>query len=167
MSSLFLSLLLVLLLFSHSSDSRSVADVLDLSGADAVVDLNRTTFDDFLKKSPAGFAIVEFFAHWCPACRNYKPHYEKVARLFNGPHAVHPGLIVMTRVDCADKMNTDLCNRFSVSHYPMLLWGPPIKFAAGRWDPKKQNNEFQPIEDGRTAERLLNWINKRIGRQLI
>ncbi|GMP83610.1 hypothetical protein CsSME_00037455 [Camellia sinensis var. sinensis] len=39
----------------------------------------------------------------CPACRNYKPHYEKVARLFNGPEAVHPGIILMTRVDCALK----------------------------------------------------------------
>ncbi|KAK2971065.1 hypothetical protein RJ640_022620 [Escallonia rubra] len=40
---------------------------------------------------------------WCPACRNYKPHYEKVARLFNGADAVHPGIILMTRVDCALK----------------------------------------------------------------
>ncbi|KAL0000150.1 hypothetical protein SO802_019752 [Lithocarpus litseifolius] len=39
----------------------------------------------------------------CPACRNYKPHYERVARLFNGPDAVHPGIILMTRVDCALK----------------------------------------------------------------
>ncbi|KAJ6822355.1 sulfhydryl oxidase 1-like [Iris pallida] len=165
MSPIFLSLLL--LLFSHSSDSRSIADVPVLSSADAAVDLNSSTFEDFFKKSPADFAIVEFFAHWCPACRNYKLHYEKVARLFNGPGAVHPGIIVMTRVDCADKTNTDLCDRFSVSRYPMLLWGPPIKFAAGRWDPKKQNNEIQSIDDGRTAEDLLNWINKRIGRQLI
>ncbi|GAB2219256.1 hypothetical protein Droror1_Dr00006889 [Drosera rotundifolia] len=41
----------------------------------------------------------------CPACRNYKPYYEKVARLFNGPDAPHPGIILMARVDCALKRN--------------------------------------------------------------
>ncbi|KAE9589393.1 putative thiol oxidase [Lupinus albus] len=71
---------------------------------DYAVELNATNFDDVLKDTPATFAVVEFFAHWCPACRNYKPHYEKVARLFNGPDAVHPGIILMTRVDCASKV---------------------------------------------------------------
>lgn len=49
----------------------------------------------------------------------------------------------------------------------MLLWGPPIKFVAGRWDPKQENSEIQAIDDGRTAQRLLNWINKQIGRQVL
>ena len=33
-----------------------------------------------------------------------QPQYEKVARLFNGADAVHPGIILMTRVDCALKV---------------------------------------------------------------
>ena len=33
-----------------------------------------------------------------------QPHYERVSRLFNGPDAVHPGIILMTRVDCALKV---------------------------------------------------------------
>lgn len=33
-----------------------------------------------------------------------QPQYEKVARLFNGADASHPGLILMTRVDCALKV---------------------------------------------------------------
>lgn len=33
-----------------------------------------------------------------------QPQYEKVARLFNGANAVHPGLILMMRVDCAEKV---------------------------------------------------------------
>ncbi|KAK8529269.1 hypothetical protein V6N13_102202 [Hibiscus sabdariffa] len=70
---------------------------------DYAVELNATDFDVVLKDTPATYAVVEFFAHWCPACRNYKPHYEKVARLFNGPNAVHPGIVLMTRVDCALK----------------------------------------------------------------
>ncbi|KAG5052085.1 hypothetical protein JHK87_004283 [Glycine soja] len=31
------------------------------------------------------------------------PHYEKVARLFNEPDAVHPGIILIARVDCGLK----------------------------------------------------------------
>ena len=33
-----------------------------------------------------------------------QPQYEKVAKLFNGANAVHPGLILMVRVDCAEKV---------------------------------------------------------------
>lgn len=63
-------------------------------------------------------------------------------------------------------MNTKLCDRFSVTHYPMLFWGPPLKFASGGWEPKDENSEISTIEDGRTADRLLNWINKQIGRSV-
>lgn len=47
----------------------------------------------------------------------------------------------------------------------MLLWGPSVKFVAGKWDPKQEKSEIQSIDDGRTADRLLNWINKKMGRQ--
>jgi thiol oxidase len=59
-------------------------------------------------------------------------------------------------------VNIDLCNRFSVDHYPFLLWGPPTKFASAKWDPKQENNEIKLIDDGRTAERLLKWINNQM-----
>ncbi|XP_058096711.1 sulfhydryl oxidase 2-like [Magnolia sinica] len=171
-------LLLVLLLMAFGASSSSFASGIEISKiptrsilrlvavpdlVDAAVELNSSNFDQVLQESPASYAVVEFFAHWCPACRNYKPHYEKVARLFNGPEAVHPGIILMTRVDCALKINTKLCSRFSVSYYPMLLWGPPSKFASGAWEPKQEKSEIQYIDDGRTSDLLLNWINKRIG----
>ncbi|XP_042505753.1 sulfhydryl oxidase 2 [Macadamia integrifolia] len=168
MSSILLLLFLLLLLsFQVSSVSVGSRAILrTLTGPDipdAAADLNSTIFDDVLRNSPASFSIVEFFAHWCPACRNYKPQYEKVARLFNGPHAAHPGVIFMARVDCASKINTKLCDRFSVGHYPMLLWGHPSKFASGGWEPKQDKSEIRLIDDGRTADRLLNWINKQLG----
>ncbi|XP_011070653.1 sulfhydryl oxidase 2 isoform X1 [Sesamum indicum] len=148
-----------------SVGSRSILRSIDRDRADKpdyAVELNATDFDAVLKETPATYAIVEFFAHWCPACRNYKPQYEKVAKLFNGADAVHPGIILMTRVDCALKINTNLCDKFSVGHYPMLLWGPPSKFVSGSWDPKQDKSEICSIDDGRTADRLLNWINKKI-----
>ncbi|XP_076920846.1 sulfhydryl oxidase 2-like [Bidens hawaiensis] len=160
----FVSLLLLLLSSSVVllitttvvAGSRSVID-------NQPVDLNVTNFDEALKGSSATYAIVEFFAHWCPACRNYKPQYEKVARLFNGANAIHPGIIFMTRVDCANKINTKLCDQFSVSFYPALYWGPPSRFVGGGWDGKDEKSDIRPIDDGRTAERLLKWINKQLG----
>ncbi|KAL7171047.1 hypothetical protein ACSBR2_035832 [Camellia fascicularis] len=180
MSSILLLLALSLLIFeafpssSSSSSSSSSASIGSRSILRAVVinngdqpdfavELNATNFDAVLKDTPATYAIVEFFANWCPACRNYKPHYEKVARLFNGPEAVHPGIILMTRVDCALKINNELCDKFSVGHYPMLFWAPPNKFVAGGWKPNQDKSEIRAIDDGRTADRLLNWINKQMG----
>lgn len=151
---------------SPTVGSRSILRDLtdpDPSLPDAALDLNNSNFDSVLRRSPASFAIVEFFASWCPACRNYKPQYEKVARLFNGPDAVHPGFVLMARVDCADKINTKLCDRFSISHYPMLFWGHPATLASGTWAPKQDKNEIQEIDDFRQADHLLNWINKKLG----
>ncbi|XP_060214676.1 sulfhydryl oxidase 2-like isoform X1 [Lycium barbarum] len=130
---------------------------------DFAIDLNATNFDSILKETPSPFAIVEFFANWCPACRNYKPHYEKVARLFNGAGASHPGIILMTRVDCASTINSNLCDKFSVGRFPMLFWGPPKKFVGGGWDPKQEKSAILPIENFRTADILLEWINKQLG----
>ncbi|KAM7271225.1 hypothetical protein ACFE04_030439 [Oxalis oulophora] len=143
--------------------TKSSSNKINVDLVDRAVDINATNFDSTFKETPAAFAIVEFFAHWCPACRNYKPHYEKVARLFNGHEAVHPGIVLMTRVDCAQKINNKLCEKFSVSHYPMLFWGPPSKFVSARWESKQEKSEIRVIDDGRTDERLLNWINKQLG----
>lgn len=46
----------------------------------------------------------------------------------------------------------------------MLFWGPPSKFVSAGWEPKQENSDIQVIENGRTADRLLGWINKQIGR---
>ncbi|XP_051144694.1 sulfhydryl oxidase 2-like isoform X2 [Andrographis paniculata] len=129
---------------------------------DYAVQLNATSFDSVLKETRASYVIVGFFAHWSPACWNYKPQYEKVAKLFNGEDAVHPGIILMTRVDCALKINTDLCNNFSIVYFPKLLWGPSSKFVFGNWNPKLDKSEIRSIGNGRTAERLLSWINKQL-----
>lgn len=46
--------------------------------------------------------------------KNLQPHYEQVARVFNGPDAAHPGLVIMARVDCATQV---IC----LSFYPTTL----------------------------------------------
>ncbi|XP_051145836.1 sulfhydryl oxidase 1-like [Andrographis paniculata] len=150
--------------FEIGIGSRSILRSIDgaeSENLDYAVDLNVSNFDTVLREAKASYAIVEFFAHWCPACRNYKPQYEKIAKLFNGGDAAYQGIILMTRVDCALKINTALCDKFSVDHFPMLFWGPPSKFVSGSWNPKQENSEIRLIENFRTAELLLNWINKQ------
>ncbi|KAL8248559.1 hypothetical protein R6Q59_005427 [Mikania micrantha] len=164
MSSLFnlFSTSLLLWILSSLPSSSALLTTGGVDQPDFAVDLNITNFDEVLRDTPAVFAVVEFFAHWCPACRNYKPQFEKVARLFNGANAVHPGIILMVRVDCACKINTKLCDRFSVNHYPSMYWGPASKFVGGGWNGKNEKTEIRPIDDGRTADRLLKWINTQL-----
>ncbi|KAM7463477.1 hypothetical protein LguiA_031598 [Lonicera macranthoides] len=160
--------MLLILILSCLKVSSSAVSVEHHRHRDFATDLNATNFDLVLRGARTTYAIVEFYAHWCPACRNYKPHYEKVARLFNGPGAVHPGIILMARVDCALKIcgklkfAKQMTCRFSIGHFPMLFWGPPSKLVSG-WEPKQEKSEIRIIDDGRNADRLLNWINNQLG----
>lgn len=64
----------------------------------------------------------------------------------------------------AAQMNVKLCDKFSINHYPMLFWGPPGKFVAGSWEPKQEKSEIRVVDEWRTADLLLSWINKQLGR---
>lgn len=66
----------------------------------------------------------------------------------------------------AAQINTKLCDKFSVGYYPSLYWGPPSKFVGGEWNGNIEKSEIRLIEDGRTAERLLKWINTQLGRYI-
>lgn len=73
-------------------------------------------------------------------------------------------MISPTTFECVTvQINTKLCDQYSVTYYPMLLWGPPSKFVSGGAE-AKQKGEIVAIDDGRTADRLLNWINKHMSR---
>ncbi|KAG8086336.1 hypothetical protein GUJ93_ZPchr0010g10071 [Zizania palustris] len=127
------------------------------SDADAAVDLNATNFGAFLKASPEPWAVVEFFAHWCPACRNYKPHYEKVAKLFNGRDAAHPGIIVMARVDCASKIwNQQLYVHLSVNYgYSEMLGGSDCSFSL---EDKRYENESMLPKNSSDPQQIVQAI---------
>ncbi|XP_024523489.1 sulfhydryl oxidase 2 isoform X2 [Selaginella moellendorffii] len=155
---------MLLLLAARSASSRPLEEQEE---ADAAVELTKNSFNQTLWAAPATFALVEFYAHWCPVCRIYKPQYSKVAKLFNGRTAVHPGEVFMGKVDCAEDANTPICRRFQVDHYPSLYWGHPGKLAWESFDPKdsKASSGIELIpKTPRTAEALLAWINERIGK---
>lgn len=134
------------------------------SSSSPVHELTAATFNSSIASAPAPWALVEFYAHWCGACKNYKPHYERVARLFNGPNAVHAGEIYLARVDCANNVNQDLCTRFKVEYYPTLLWASPPTLARGDRVSKDKVEGLEEVKNAHSAERLLEWINKRVSK---
>ena len=48
--------------------------------------------------------LMEFYAAWCPACKHFQPHYDKVAAYFYGSPRLKPEVYV-ARVDCATEVS--------------------------------------------------------------
>lgn len=57
--------------------------------------------------------IVDFYAPWCPHCRQFAPEWEKVARFYENSATVHVGA-----VDCTK--NNDVCILEEVKGYPAI-----------------------------------------------
>ncbi|CAM6090971.1 unnamed protein product [Calypogeia fissa] len=142
-------------------DQKSDGESAKQKAADGAVELTLETFNTSLWASPAPSVIVEFYAHWCPACQNFKPQYERVAQLFNGLDAVYPGVLLLAKVDCAEEINRKLCQRFSVKHYPTMLFGKPSTFA---WGSRLEDNDqnFEDVGSRMSAQALLDWINTHL-----
>ncbi len=73
-------------------------------------DLNEANWDDVVAKSKTP-VLVEFWAPWCPFCRQLNPILEKVAR-------EHPGGITFARVNIDEAAG--LADRFGVLTIPLL-----------------------------------------------
>lgn len=106
---------------------------------------SKGTLDAALKGlEPTTPVLLEFFAHWCPACQRFQPEYEKAAIALAGTG------IVVARVDCAD--NGEVCTRFGVRGYPTIRFGP----ASGFLDPKEQPN-LVTYEGSHDGAALATW----------
>jgi len=88
-------------------------------------------------------ALVEFFAPWCGHCKSLAPEYEVVATTF----AKQP--VKIASVD-ADK-HKDLSHRFEVTGFPTIKWFP------------KGSKSGEAYSGGRTANDIIDFINKKIG----
>lgn len=100
---------------------------------------------------PAGRGVLmEFYASWCPACKHFQPHYEKVAAFFYGTPRPKPDVYV-ARVDCATQVThcpathycVTICSLFAesramhmgqrhASYETISLPLPCIKIASGQ-----------------------------------
>jgi protein disulfide-isomerase A1 len=75
-----------------------------------VVDLQKDTFDDFIKGN--SLVLAEFFAPWCGHCKALAPEYEKAATTLKEKD------IRLAKVDCTAE--ADLCQSYGVEGYPTL-----------------------------------------------
>jgi thiol-disulfide isomerase/thioredoxin len=50
---------------------------------------------------PSPQVLLEFFAHWCPACQKFQPSYLEVGQFFKKRGDVIPRVVV-ARLDCAN-----------------------------------------------------------------
>lgn len=64
-----------------------------------------------------------------------------------------------------EQSNKVLCERFQIEEFPTLYWGPPQKLAVGGGSINaKLGLESTTLENVNTGDKLLQWINQRIGK---
>ncbi len=67
----------------------------------AALQLGADNFTALLDKEPeTRYAMIEFYASWCPACQHFAPTYEKLAT-FLKDKALGEHTLLIGRVDCA------------------------------------------------------------------
>ncbi len=71
--------------------------------------LDSTIFQTQLEQVPADTKVLlEFYAHWCPACQRFSPEYEHLAAVLNAEPKPEPKVLV-ARVDCAEEVRQSCC----------------------------------------------------------
>jgi len=106
-----------------------------------VKDLTPENFDQVVDGSQAVF--VEFFCSLVCHCKSLAPEYELVGEAFTKQP------VVIAKVD-ADQ-HKELGSRFGIQGFPTLKFFP------------KGSKEAKPYEGGRTADDIINFINKEVG----
>ncbi|GAB4818980.1 hypothetical protein N2152v2_006026 [Parachlorella kessleri] len=92
------------------------------------VELGSKNFTDFLNGLPeTRWVLMEWYAHWCGACRLFQPAYEKIADYFHKRGELQPKIVV-ARVDCPNE--EELCKKFHIRSYPTVRLGLAPIFAS-------------------------------------
>eukprot|EP00232_Nephroselmis_pyriformis_P003304 CAMPEP_0182910012 /NCGR_PEP_ID=MMETSP0034_2-20130328/36068_1 /TAXON_ID=156128 /ORGANISM="Nephroselmis pyriformis, Strain CCMP717" /LENGTH=436 /DNA_ID=CAMNT_0025046305 /DNA_START=80 /DNA_END=1386 /DNA_ORIENTATION=- len=124
-------------------------------GDGRVVELEVGNLDETLDAVPEDdFCLVEFYASWCPACQRFRKHYERIAAVFNQDPRPRPNIYV-ARLDCQSQ--GEMCKRFNIKGYPTMVFGHPSVFVG------KDGKDGQEVKSQRTADGVMNWINKHMG----
>lgn len=105
------------MLFSKSLLALAASTVIGVSAQDAtapedsaVVKLDKSNFESFLKENP--LVMAEFYAPWCGHCKKLAPEYVKAAESLKAQN------IPLAQIDCDD--NRDLCMQFQVPGFPTI-----------------------------------------------
>ena len=134
--------------------------------APSAVHLTAAGADDELGKmtDDAEFAVMEFYASWCPHCQNFGPKWEAVAAFFNkgvghDPSGTRPDpRVTVFSVDCVTE--GDMCQAFTVRGYPTVLFGTLAQFK--REHAKKGSGALDKIAVG-SPETVIRQIGTKTG----
>ena len=72
---------------------------------------------------PAGLELLvvfEMYSSWCPRCKKFRPHYDKIARVFNPGGSGEKAGVLVAHMSC-DKDKVP-CKRLGTMGFPALLW---------------------------------------------
>ena len=93
-----------------------------LAWAAKPLQLDSSIFQRQLEEVPADTKVLlEFYAHWCPACQRFAPEYEKLAAVLNAEPKPAPKVLV-ARVDCAEEVRHAQASLVSVCDVMQLLY---------------------------------------------
>ncbi|CAL5376983.1 unnamed protein product [Camellia sinensis] len=115
----------------------------DSESKEFVLNLDHSNFHETIGKHD--FIVIEFYAPWYGNYKKLAAEYEKATSVLSSHD---PPVTLAKKIYASDDMNkgrlcieaqinNELCDKFSVGHYPMLLRAPPNKFVAGGWKPNQ------------------------------
>ena len=108
----------------HSIGGVNVVWGEEIESPVGLIELNEENFLGELSKlqDHYEYMLIEFMAHWCPACKAFQPTYENVAKYLDNRGTLLPRIIV-GRIDCANDINKQLCIDFGIRSYPTMFVG--------------------------------------------
>ncbi|PFH32353.1 protein disulfide isomerase [Besnoitia besnoiti] len=112
---------------------------------EVVTVLTASNFDDTLKKHE--IVLVKFYAPWCGHCKRMAPEYEKAAKMLKEKGSS----VLLAKVDATAE--TDIADKQGVREYPTVTLF--------------RNEKPEKFTGGRTAEAIVEWIEKMTGPALI
>ncbi|GMF12815.1 unnamed protein product [Phytophthora lilii] len=91
--------------------------------------------------------LVDYYAPWCPHCRQFAPAWEKAAAFYADKANVH-----IAAVDCTQ--NSDVCNREGILGYPTIkLYHVP---------PEGQEPIKMPPKSRKNTNTVIAWVEEQM-----
>eukprot|EP00927_Polykrikos_kofoidii_P016834 TRINITY_DN17635_c0_g1_i1.p1 TRINITY_DN17635_c0_g1~~TRINITY_DN17635_c0_g1_i1.p1 ORF type:complete len:742 (-),score=116.41 TRINITY_DN17635_c0_g1_i1:129-2354(-) len=132
----------------------------------AAVHLNAGNFFNTVTNAAVDYALIEFYADWCPHCQHFAPEYERFAatvKKYNENPADGKTLFVGS-IDCV--RSPALCMRFGVQGFPTMHIGPKANWLKAYGLPKtasvqqKQKGLTEVIISPRSGDALVAYMEK-------
>ncbi|CAI5708981.1 unnamed protein product [Hyaloperonospora brassicae] len=106
--------------------------------------LNAQNYDTTLNDTTTTVWLVDYYAPWCPHCRQFAPEWEKVASVYAETSKVQVGA-----VDCTK--NSELCNKENIRGFP----GVKLHHV-----PASAEEAYMMPRGAGTAKSVIQWAEK-------